>query len=59
LGGLVAGAGYALYRWINRPEVAAMPASALDSTQATVVGENALFHDTNVMQPNAIYVDAV
>jgi hypothetical protein len=59
LGGLVAGAGYVLYRWVNRPDNLAAPASALDSTEATAVGDNALFQNSNVMHPNAIFVDGV
>ncbi|ELR14413.1 uncharacterized protein ACA1_380900 [Acanthamoeba castellanii str. Neff] len=56
LGGAAAGAGYLLYRYLNKPPAPDLPVSALDSGQATVVGENALFQETNVMQPNALYV---
>jgi hypothetical protein len=59
IAGLVAGAGYLLYRWVNRPATMEMPASALDSTNAGIVGDNALFQDTNVMHPNHLFVDGV
>jgi hypothetical protein len=58
-GGLVAGAGYLLYRWINRPTTMEMPASTLDSSEAAAVGDNALFKDTNVMHPNLMFDDSV
>jgi pyruvate carboxylase len=59
LGGAAAGGGYMLYRWINRTDTLAAPASALDSNAASVVGDNALFQESNVMQPNALFVDGV
>ena len=59
LGAAAAGAGYVLYRYLNKPPAPDMPASALDSGQATVVGENALFQETNVMQPNGLFVEIV
>jgi hypothetical protein len=59
LGGLAAGGGYLLYRWINRSKLPAEPASALDAPQSTAVGDNALFQESNVMQPNALFADGV
>jgi hypothetical protein len=44
LGAAAAGAGFALWRFMQRQGAPPMPASALDGTEMGTLNENALFH---------------
>jgi hypothetical protein len=52
---LLLAAGYFIYRWINRSKAPIEIVSALDTSKAIAIGDNALFQDTNVMRPNGLY----